>query len=205
MVKNKILAEYWTLKEVNDAFAKMHPEELQYDLKAEVFLVLCEMNEEKLIGLYERNELKFYIVRIMLNMIKSDRSTFYKNYRNYTEFIDPDYVKNDGKDPSFNNYWKYVDFIEKKDRKTFYKKKSNNTEYIDTDHFLDNDDRTNLFEKLETNMNGLHWYNATLFKLYAIDFKKNAKELSRKTGIPYMSIVRTINKTKKQMKTNIRK
>jgi hypothetical protein len=54
-------------------------------------------------------------------------------------------------------------------------------------------------------MEGLHWYNKEILKLYAIDFKKNAKELSRKTGIPYMSIIRTINKTKKQMKTNIRK
>jgi hypothetical protein len=41
MVKNEILAQYWTSKEVNDAFDKMHPEELRYDLKAEVFLVLC--------------------------------------------------------------------------------------------------------------------------------------------------------------------
>jgi hypothetical protein len=162
MVKNEILAQYWTSKEVNDAFDKMHPEELRYDLKAEVFLVLCEMNEDKLVGLYERNELKFYIVRIMLNMIKSDRSTFYKNYRNYTEFVDQDFVSDDY-------------------------------------------DKTNMFEKLETNMNGLHWYNKEILKLYAIDFKKNAKELSRKTGIPYMSIIRTINKTKKQMKTNIRK
>ena len=163
MVKNKILAEYWTLKEVNDAFAKMQPEELQYDLKAEVFLVLCEMNEEKLIGMYERNELKFYIVRIMLNMIKSDRSNFYKSYRNYTEYVD-------------NDTEAIVDF-----------------------------DKLDLVDKLEKNLEGLHWYNAAILKLYAIDFKKNAKELSRKTGIPYMSIVRTINKTKKQMKTNIRK
>ena len=163
MVKNKILAEYWTLKEVNDAFAKMQPEELQYDLKAEVFLVLCEMNEEKLIGLYERNELKFYIVRIMLNMIKSDRSNFYKSYRNYTESVD-------------NDTETEIDF-----------------------------DKLDLVDKLEKNLEGLHWYNAAILKLYAIDFKKNAKELSRKTGIPYMSIVRTINKTKKQMKTNIRK
>jgi hypothetical protein len=162
MVKNEILAQYWTSKEVNDAFDKMHPEELRYDLKAEVFLVLCEMNEDKLVGLYDRNELKFYIVRIMLNMIKSDRSTFYKNYRNYTEFVDQDFVSDDY-------------------------------------------DKTNMFEKLEANMNGLHWYNKEILKLYAIDFKKNAKELSRKTGIPYMSIIRTINKTKKQMKTNIRK
>jgi hypothetical protein len=163
MVKNKILAEYWTLKEVNDAFAKMHPEELQYDLKAEVFLVLCEMNEDKLIGMYERNELKFYIVRIMLNMIKSDRSNFYKSYRNYTEYVD-------------NDTEAEVNF-----------------------------DKSDLFDKLEKNLEGLHWYNKEILKLYAIDFKKNAKELSRKTGIPYMSIVRTINKTKKQMKTNIRK
>jgi hypothetical protein len=162
MVKNEILAQYWTSKEVNDAFDKMHPEELRYDLKAEVFLVLCEMNDNKLEGLFERNELKFYIVRIMLNMIKSDRSTFYKNYRNYTEFVDQDFVSDDY-------------------------------------------DRTNMFEKLEANMDGLHWYNKEILKLYAIDFKKNAKELSRKTGIPYMSIIRTINKTKKQMKTNIRK
>jgi len=163
MVKNKILAEYWTLKEVNDAFAKMHPEELQYDLKAEVFLVLCEMNEEKLIGMYERNELKFYIVRTMLNMIKSDRSNFYKSYRNYTEYVD-------------NDTEAEVNF-----------------------------DKLDLVDKLEKNLEGLHWYNKEILKLYAIDFKKNAKELSRKTGIPYMSIVRTINKTKKQMKTNIRK
>ena len=163
MVKNKILAEYWTLKEVNDAFAKMHPEELQYDLKAEVFLVLCEMNEDKLIGMYERNELKFYIVRIMLNMIKSDRSNFYKSYRNYTEYVD-------------NDTEAEVNF-----------------------------DKSDLVDKLEKNLEGLHWYNKEILKLYAIDFKKNAKELSRKTGIPYMSIVRTINKTKKQMKQNIRK
>jgi len=161
MVKNEILEQYWTLKEVNDAFDKMHPEELRYDLKAEVFLVLCEMEDDKLVGLFERNELKFYIVRIMLNMIKSDRSTFYKNYRNYTEFVDQDFVSDD------------------------YDK--------------------SMFEKLEANMEDLHWYNKEILKLYAIDFKKNAKELSRKTGIPYMSIIRTINKTKKQMKTNIRK
>ena len=53
MVKNEILAQYWTSKEVNDAFDKMHPEELRYDLKAEVFLVLCEMENDKLVGMFE--------------------------------------------------------------------------------------------------------------------------------------------------------
>jgi hypothetical protein len=166
MVKNKILTEYWDLKEVNDAFSKMQPEELQYDLKAEVFLVLCEMDEQKLIGMYERNELKFYIVRTMLNMIKSDRSTFYKNYRNHIEM----------------------------DNNTISKEM--NRLHIET---------TDIVDKLEKNLENLHWYNKELLKLYALDFKKNAKELSRKTGIPYMSIVRTLHKTKTEMKKNIRK
>ena len=84
--KNKIIEQYWLNDEVNQAFAKMQPEELQYDLKVEVFLVLLEMDEAKLIGMYERNEIRFYIVRTMLNMIKSDRSQFWKKYRNHTEY-----------------------------------------------------------------------------------------------------------------------
>ncbi len=124
------------------------------------------MDEPKLVGMYNRNELKFYIVRIMLNMIKSDRSTFYKNYRNHIEFTGNEGAK------ELNKL---------------------------------NEEPTELFEKLERNLEDLHWYNKEILKLYAIDFKKNAKELSRKTGIPYMSIVRTINKTKKLMKQNLRK
>lgn len=166
MVKNKILAEFWESKEVNEAFAKMQPEELQYDLKAEVFLVLCEMDEEKLIGMYERNELKFYVVRTMLNMIKSDRSLFFKNYRNYVEF-------------GYNDHSKEIEKL--------------------------NYEQTDIIDKLEKNLEDLHWYNKTILKLYAIDFKKNAKELSRKTGIPYMSIIRTISKTKSEIKQKLKK
>jgi hypothetical protein len=86
MDKNKIIEQYWLNEEVNQAFAKMQPEELQYDLRVEVFMVLLEMPNEKLFGLHERGEIRFYIVRTMLNMIKSDRSQFWKKYRNYTEY-----------------------------------------------------------------------------------------------------------------------
>jgi hypothetical protein len=162
MLRNEIIAEFWQSKSVNEAFEKMKPVELQADLKAEVFLILCEMEEEKLIGLYERNELKYYMVRIMLNMIKSDRSSFFKNYRNYVELLEND-----------------VEVVEA--------------------------DPSETYEKIELHLQNLHWYNRELFKLYALDFKKNAKELSRKTGIPYMSIVRSINKTKAEIKKNIKK
>jgi DNA-directed RNA polymerase specialized sigma subunit len=160
MVKNKIIEEYWLNEEVNQAFAKMQPEELQYDLKVEVFMVLLEMEKEKLFGLYERNEIRFYIVRTMLNMIKSDRSQFWKKYRNYTEYED-----NDNADVEQNSV---IDIMEKGIEK-------------------------------------LHWYQKQILNLYTFEFNKNAKELSRKTGIPYMSIIRTLKQTKNELKKHIRK
>jgi hypothetical protein len=159
MVKNEIIAKLWDSKEVNEAFEKMHPIELQYDLKAEVFLVLCEMDDEKLVGMYNRNELRFFIVRVMLNMIKSDRSTFWKQYRNYSEY--------DGKEQ--------IEIVQ-----------------------------TNIIDKMELSIEKLHWYQKEILRLYALDFNKNAKELSRQTGIPYMSIIRTLKQTKTELKKNIR-
>lgn len=160
MDKNKIIEEYWLNEEVNQAFAKMQPELLQYDLKVEVFMVLLEMEKEKLFGLYERNEIRFYIVRTMLNMIKSDRSQFWKKYRNYTEYED-----NDNADIEQNSV---IDIMEK-------------------------------------GIENLHWYQKQILNLYTFEFNKNAKELSRKTGIPYMSIIRTLKQTKNELKKHIRK
>jgi hypothetical protein len=159
MVKTEIIAKLWDNKEVNEAFSKMHPVELQYDLKAEVFLVLCEMDDDKLIGMYNRNEIRFFLVRVMLNMIKSDRSTFWKQYRNYTEY--------DGKEQ--------VEVVQ-----------------------------ANIIDKMESSIEKLHWYQKEILRLYALDFNKNAKELSRQTGIPYMSIIRTLKQTKTELKKNIR-
>ena len=50
----------------------------------------------------------------------------------------------------------------------------------------------------------LYWYQKEILKLYTFDFNKNAKELSRQTGIPYMSLIRTLNQTKKELKKKIR-
>jgi hypothetical protein len=160
MGRSEIIAELWENEEVNAAFSKMHPIELQYDLKAEVFLVLCEMDEEKLIGMYERKEIRFYIVRCMLNMAKSDRSTFWKQYRNYIEY-------------------------EEKDTSERFQ-----------------EDITN---KMVKGLENLHWYQREILNLYTFEFNKNAKELSRETGIPYMSIIRSLKQTKTELRKTIRK
>lgn len=76
-----IIQEMYLSTDINDAIGKMNPIDLQDDLRQEVFLVLCEMDEAKLFEMYEQGYLKYFIVRTILNMAKSDRSNFYKKFR----------------------------------------------------------------------------------------------------------------------------
>lgn len=159
MGRNEILTEFWLSEEVNKAFSKMHPLELQDDLKAEVFLILAEFPDEKIIGLYERKELRFYIVRIMLNLVQNSNNQFFKQYRNFVEYTQ--------------------------------------TEITD-------EVQEDLTDKVNLSLVDLHWYKKELLRTYTEDFKCNAKALSRNTGIPYMSIIRTLNITKSELKSKIR-
>lgn len=76
-----IIQEMYLSSDINDAIGKMQPYDLQDDLRQEVFLVLCEMDEAKLFEMYDGGYLKYFIVRTILNMAKSDRSNFYKKFR----------------------------------------------------------------------------------------------------------------------------
>lgn len=59
----------------------MEPRHLQQELKSEVMAIVCEWEESKIIGLSQRNELEFYVVRVILNQIKSKTSPFAKKFR----------------------------------------------------------------------------------------------------------------------------
>lgn len=158
MNRNSIIVQLWDSTELKDAISKMQPEELQDDLRSELFKVLCEMDEEKLIDMYKRNVLKFYLVRTMINMMQSNTSQFYRTYR-----------------------------------------KPLNTEV--KLHDRDED----LLNKVEVELSKLHWFSSDLLRLYAINHNCNAKELSRVTGIPYMTIHRVLKLTKKELKKQLRK
>ena len=160
MGRNEILIEFWELTEVNNAISKMKPVELQEDLKSEVFLILCELPEEKLIALYDRKELKFYMVRIMLNLVQNKNNSFYKKYRNFSEL--------------------------------------NSQEEI-----VIQDDSPDISKIVNKYFENLYWYQKEILRLYTYEFNKNAKKLSISTGIPYMSIIRTLNKTKQELKSKI--
>lgn len=158
MDRNGIIAELWDSTDLNEALKNMKPVEIQDDLKSELFLIICEIDENKLIDLYNKKQLKFYIVRIMLNLVQSSKNKFFKNYRNFEEY-------NEKEKP--DDIYEPIEVME----------------YIE----------------------GLYWYQREILRLYTFDFNNNAKELSRQTGIPYMSLIRTLNQTKKELKKKIRK
>ena len=158
-LRSDILVEFWQSHEVNEAISKMHPIELQDELKSELFLILAEIPEEKLIDLYNKKQLRFYVVRIMLNLVRSTDHKFYKKFRNFVEYQP----------------------IEKTE-----------VEQMDVTSFV------------REHYEGLYWYEKEIFRLYTFEFDCNAKKLSIATGIPYISVIRTLNKTKKELKSKIR-
>ena len=80
--KNEIIAELYESREFNDCINKMEPEHLRDDLRSEVVLILLETPEEKIQLINEQvNGLKYYTVRVILNLIQSKTSKFYKQYR----------------------------------------------------------------------------------------------------------------------------
>lgn len=87
--KNEIIAELYESREFNECIGKMEPEHLRDDLRSEVMLILLESPEDKIKQMHERRELKFFTVRIILNLIQSKTSGFYKRYRQQlTEITD---------------------------------------------------------------------------------------------------------------------
>ena len=158
MNRNSIIIQLWDSAELKDAIGKMKPEELQNDLRSELFKVLCEMDEDKLIDMHKRNVLKFYLVRTMINMMQSNTSKFYRTYRKPLNIELPLYDRDE-----------------------------------------------ELLLKIENEISKLHWFSADLLKLYAINHNCNAKELSRATGIPYMTIHRVLKQTKRELKRKLRK
>ena len=51
------------------------------DLANDIYLELLEKDEEFLNGIYERNQIQYFITRIVLNNINSKTSPYYYKYR----------------------------------------------------------------------------------------------------------------------------
>jgi hypothetical protein len=194
MTKNQIIAELFTGKNFNSCIAKMEPEYLRDDLRMEVIAIVCEWPDDKIIGLYERKELDYYVVRVILNQIQSDSSPFYKKYRRaliayeehsmeqlyhvlYEGNSIPDLRQKDTRSASVPSFLEEQEEMEQRRA----------AEEMEEDALRE--------------VGELYWYNAELLKLYAVH--GNYRALERVTGIPYVSCYHSIRKSVKEIQQKV--
>ena len=68
------------------------------DLIQEVYVILLEYNRDKIIELYKKKQLKFFIIGILQRQYHSNTSPFYKKYKKYYTLVDGNYINNENND-----------------------------------------------------------------------------------------------------------
>jgi rhodanese-related sulfurtransferase len=179
MTKAAIIEELYLSKNFNDCINKMQPEEIREDLKAEVILVVCDIDESRLRLMHESKQLVFFVVRIILNMVKSNTSAFYKKYRATTEELKENYTFVDIRDDTPTEKEHIYDITEVEQRKE--------KELLE-DLAL---------ETIET----LYWYEQELLKLYIKH--GNYRAIQDATSIPFSSVYKTIQGSIKKIKCQL--
>lgn len=86
MDKNQIIEELAKQRKVEGLVENIAHEALTADLKdlcQMVYLVLLQYNEERLVDLWEHNQITFFLVRIILNQFKTSNSPYHNTFRKY--------------------------------------------------------------------------------------------------------------------------
>lgn len=64
------------------------------DLSQEIYLDLLSKDEEKIVNLYETNQIRFFVVRMVTNNLFSKNSPFYQTFKKNTNLtVDIDGLK----------------------------------------------------------------------------------------------------------------
>ncbi|RYZ89382.1 MAG: hypothetical protein EOP04_06965 [Proteobacteria bacterium] len=196
--RDKILSEFYRSKEIEDLIQKMHPEHLREELRQELFLTLCEMPEEKLSAMYLTKQLRFYITRIVLNMVQSSSSPFFKKYRKMlVESLDAPALRRNLEDKS-DHFAAAATFG--------YQSRLIAESADDEAERMDEELRNNaLLEAVEKALGECHWYTRELFKLYvhhgsAGKVIKAMKEDLDGRYIPRRTILDVVKKAKAEIK-----
>lgn len=190
MGKNEIVEELYRSREFNDCIGKMEPDHLRDDLKAEVMLILLETSEEKIRQLYEQKVLKFYTVRIILNLIQSKTSSFFKKYRQHFTPIE---IK---QNYSGNNY---VDDMIKVVRA--FESITVELQLTPQEEHKEREEREQIEDMAMNEINNLYWYNKEMVRLYLQH--GNYRAIEEITRIPYSSAYKTIQKSFQEIKQKV--
>lgn len=65
------------------------------DFVQEIYMILLEYDKDKIIELYNKKQLKYFIVGIISRQYNSSTSPYYKKYKKYYQYIDGNYINNE--------------------------------------------------------------------------------------------------------------
>lgn len=66
------------------------------DLCQMVYLILLEYDEDKLQDLWEHNQMRFFLARIIVNQYRSSYSPFHIQFRKFRQMVDEEIMKSCG-------------------------------------------------------------------------------------------------------------
>lgn len=175
----------------------MEPEHLREDLKQELFLILCEKSESFIEDLHKKGQLRYYTTRIVLNMIASNTSPFYKKYRQiFSQHSDA--------------LHEIADKLSNAGETDLLKPLIANGQLSDDDGAVQREtDYINMVNAVNAAIEKLPHYDREIFKDYVDKGSagKMIKEMVALTGsyIPKRSILATVKSVKKFIKEEVKK
>lgn len=102
---NKIMTELYVTNQVRDIITNMAVNENDADdLEQEIYQILLEYDEEKIIDMYRKKQLKFFIVGVVQRQYHSTTSPYFKKYKKYYSLVDANHINNQ------ENYDEYEEF-----------------------------------------------------------------------------------------------
>jgi len=176
---NDIVTSYFTNPEVV-AFFKKVANEWWEELRQDVFLIICEYDEQKIIDMHNKKALKFFIVRIALNQYRSKNSKFY--YQN---------IKNVNLGIALAN----EDMIESADAILY-----SNVIY-DTQDEPEWEIKEKRMVRVEDSLENLRFFEREILKLYLQ--LGTYKNVAKDTGIPIRTIANAVKNSIANIKLEI--
>lgn len=87
--KNEVLDELYKSKLVKELMNNMGVRRQDFnDLEQEIYIILLEYDEEKVLQMSKKKQLKWFIIKLIQNQYFSSNSPFYKNYKKYYRLVD---------------------------------------------------------------------------------------------------------------------
>jgi hypothetical protein len=80
-IKEQILLDLWQCPRVVKAISSIYPECLREDIRSDVFAVLCEYPEERLIAIQEKGSVSSYALMMIHHRAKGKNNSFYRKFR----------------------------------------------------------------------------------------------------------------------------